>query len=104
MPGPWMAAVLPDGEWRVFSGHMGNGIASISYSTHDEPAIANARLIAAAPELLEALEKLADIDFRLGPENGELENALRVIAKAKGLPEPQPPYLRSEILGEGGAK
>lgn len=55
---------------------------------HETPTInkANACLIAAAPDLLEALENLADyIDERAGDnECRPLENARAAIAKAKG--------------------
>lgn len=55
----------------------------------EETMEANARLIAAAPELLEALAELADyVDERTGDnECRTLENARAAIAKARGSDE-----------------
>ena len=72
-----MAAVDTDGHY-----------ASIwCFSEHKEQAIANAKLIAAAPELLEALESIADI-LKWMPEHltdsgkEQLQKAFDVIEKA----------------------
>ena len=54
--------------------------------TKDEdtlPTIANANLIAAAPELLEALEELVEATLIIAPE-ASCKPALAAIAKAKG--------------------
>ncbi len=58
-PGPWRIKQSDSGHWFVVSGGTGNPIAQTLrkvWRTEDE---ANARLIAAAPDLLAALEKLA---------------------------------------------
>ena len=45
---------------------------------------ANARLIAASPDLLEALEDMTKLAIQLGAIDLEVEAALAAIAKAKG--------------------
>ena len=52
-PGPWVAEPVQGGI--SITGHMGAHVARIGY--RDNAAHADARLIAAAPELLEALRK-----------------------------------------------
>lgn len=53
----------------------------------EDEAHANARLIAAAPELLEALQDLVDaMTGRIDGEATAMHNALAVIAKATGAP------------------
>jgi len=101
-PGQWTHAkhLIGDG-YRVFVDH-GNGqdmhdaIADLETWQTDEQTEANARLIAAAPDLLEALERLeqAAIDLiEISPgtdaENilaAGIELARAAIAKAKGEP------------------
>ena len=83
-PGPWSA-----GKTTVFGpddqdGHVTH-IASVA--GHNDHASDNAALIAAAPELYEAHDSLADFcnEMFLKPaENPELIEALRVLAKARG--------------------
>lgn len=62
-PGPWIATASDNGEWGIDAAS-GWGIATVAGSAGDGPgndeSDANARLIAAAPELLEALEHLVD--------------------------------------------
>lgn len=79
-PGPWKAS-LPKGSsgwWDV-----GNGEDSIAtlYGP-DEAIAANARLIAAAPEMLEALENIENDDAHMPAAIWDLIQ--KAIAKAKG--------------------
>lgn len=82
-PGPWsikddaVNAIEPDvmaGEFYIAQ--------CFGHSHHDE-ALANARLIAAAPELLEALQDCREALRRAGAE-GELKVVDAAIAKALG--------------------
>lgn len=87
-PGPWNAVELEDGN--IVTGntrHCGN-VCELDLGTESD---ANARLIAAAPELLEALERALrwfDGDFPYGHEDverGETAAAARAaIEKARG--------------------
>ena len=79
-PGPWTV--------EAYDLVLANGLrvadCKVSGASLDETA-ANARLIAAAPDLLEALERLADSDFvRDAIGEGNLEAAYAAIAKARG--------------------
>jgi hypothetical protein len=91
-PGPWktVARNYPiadtgdyDGCWEVLTGDPKKPIVQIwGDSDEDE---ANARLIAAAPDLLEALRRLLDSgDVRDAAEKGALAAARAAIAKAEG--------------------
>jgi hypothetical protein len=62
--------------------HFSNGMEGPSYCTHHEY-MANARLIAAAPELLAACEALVAV-VRMADAFDEILQAERAIAKAKG--------------------
>lgn len=83
-PGPWVAS-----EMRVFRGDIdGNtyiaGTAPADYSGGDtSEAKANARLIAAAPDLLAALEAVIANGHESAPGLGAYLNARAAIAKAK---------------------
>lgn len=74
-PGPWSAynkfSGLTLSNWRVSEGNstpgIGIGVAIMSGNRSDEIEQANARLIAAAPELLEALTEL--LDFAIEANN-----------------------------------
>lgn len=92
-PGPWIATTKPEQDNRVFFIHHDDGSGYISplviatiYSGGNENAVHDARLIAAVPELLEALKKLADaVDSGdVGGQSIGALNAYRVIAKATG--------------------
>lgn len=76
---PW-DFLVNDGGWEVFDTHCHTVACNLTE--------ANARLIAAAPELLEALTKLASIDFGSYGWDEFAENAARAartaIAKATG--------------------
>lgn len=58
-PGPWKIGKYPDND--VVFGPDGHGVAWIEDTTASGEEEANARLIAAAPELLEALQKTNDL-------------------------------------------
>ena len=92
-PGPWFVSMEPDQDE---DGWMGVGVYDCDGGVYavvdDEPETiarpfceANARLIAAAPEMLEALERLVEA---AGPQMAEpdlaLEFARTVIRKARG--------------------
>lgn len=80
-PGPWM--VLPSvdrGQFCILTEH-GNRIdIAVTYGSSAVPREANAKLIAAAPELLEAL--IAVRDRKHTPDLWEMVNA--AITKATG--------------------
>ena len=79
-PGPWV--VMPRGHngieaVQVWPERDGEGrICTMMNSQHEN---ANARLIAAAPELLDACKKMLDVSY--GPDH---EMLCAVIAKAEG--------------------
>lgn len=85
-PGPWSAA--PEGnerEWGVDAGKW--GIAICADAPGKGSAEANARLIAAAPELLESCMRLiGSLGVMIGdPDNdGDIVFARAAIAKAQG--------------------
>lgn len=95
-PGPWEAEVrTPIGITYVWQGGTENAIAKV-YAGVIEDAEANARLIAAAPELLDALKDAADQLFRLALADAHrwtgdanrtkaLEHANKVCAPARAV-------------------
>lgn len=58
-PGPWVAVKYPDTKAHTV---WANGVSSLASVKHNQPHTqeANAHLIAAAPEMLEALKALID--------------------------------------------
>lgn len=88
-PGPWIAKISKGGisVW----GSDNYAIFSRAFNTHkdDKQVMADAALIAAAPELLEALEELLESpdlktnDLEQGTINA-MHLAIKAIAKAKG--------------------
>ena len=87
-PGPWFVNYLDGERYSIVDNKdMGafSGIAIVAF--HDDAegeTKANARLIAAAPELLEALKQaVAWMDGERTPINA-LVNARKIIAKAEG--------------------
>ncbi|MBF0151730.1 MAG: hypothetical protein HQL84_17060 [Magnetococcales bacterium] len=90
-PGPWTVTRHRDGSGGYLITDSKVVIRATTYgcNTHEEEN-ANAHIIAAAPELLEALESLVDqvalhlSAFRVGPLDTNIEAAKAVIAKARG--------------------
>jgi hypothetical protein len=87
-PGPWITTVRIQDKVHVLHGQMGPGVASRtiarvtvrdSWRTEQE---ANARLIAAAPELLKELEHAVRWFDQLNP--ADIARYRAVIAKATG--------------------
>jgi hypothetical protein len=77
-PGPWASVHDADGDYLIMSPESGRFIA-VTY-TDAEQDEANARLIAAAPEMLEALERILPSLQGTGHAN----TVRAVIRKAKG--------------------
>jgi hypothetical protein len=93
-PGPWTVAEYEDEAYIVDrDGHSAQGITSVRLSgagMNYSEALANAHLVAASPDLLEALEELSDlmqgvIDGDYKPDCLTLQPARAAIAKAEGL-------------------
>ena len=89
-PAPWDISTY-DGEFGVYSSVRpeNNDIALVRSSFNETENQANARLIAAAPELLEALEHLVKITYDYGdtrdrnsPVHDALKQASDAITKA----------------------
>jgi len=83
-PGPWVIEQLDDGE--NMDSHIAIYgypwvVAEVQVDVPSLPGMANANLIAAAPELLEALEDARFALYGNGPGNPKID---AVIAKAKG--------------------
>ena len=89
-PGPWFAKRAGDGgyfEWYVGRDGENCSIAEdIADPMTRDPSEANAHLIAAAPELLEALKMMLEGGLE-GPTPQAIETALATIAKAEGRAE-----------------
>ena len=88
-PGPWKAEKLNEDTWLIGSNY--NRIIGDVWAIDVGTPAANARLIAAAPDLLAALERLVDF-FGVASNTGsspvrtwsEVQAAKAAIAKAKG--------------------
>ena len=79
-PGPWSVAV--DRWWAVVSIGDYKTVASAAGPARGfKEEAANARLIAAAPDMLEALEWIRSMDWNIGELCDRIDTA---IAKAKG--------------------
>ena len=95
-PGPWKAYKKNGRNGYSIHGAVGspneNQIAHVrgtcignTMKKMDEEEVANARLIAAAPELLASLERILEwIDRGCDPSKTSIERALAAIAHAKG--------------------
>jgi hypothetical protein len=86
-PGPWVANTDAHGRGRVYSA--GNWLATTWLATGDGndapqlPALANAHLIAAAPEMLETLKRLRKMCADFGAKTA-CDMADAAILKATG--------------------
>jgi len=86
-PGPWEVTEYESGDFTITAQGRGPCDGDICGTTmrpeeHDENAsYANARLIAAAPELLEVLEMLVS---NVGPSTSDIAVARAGLSKAKG--------------------
>lgn len=85
-PGPWQ--VSQKLKYSINNGHKHIANVSIRHSANINQAEneANARLIAAAPELLEALKLAIGLPYAIQPTNWQ-EMAKKAITKAEGIPD-----------------
>lgn len=89
-PGPWKASTQPQPNGCPIIGARGLMVAMLAHSVNEpdqkETALANAALIAAAPQLLAALRGMVDSYEREGhrSKNPALIAARAAIAKAEG--------------------
>ena len=88
-PGPWQHAIAGPNHW-IAAGDRKiafiGGSDSIFTVTPNTPHAANAHLIAAAPELLEACKAMVNGRVVLGDDWPEVVNARAAIAKAEIKP------------------
>ena len=94
-PGPWAVCVWPKNDYwtagrTVYSTVEGSRVADTACLRNDSQAFADARLIAAAPDLLEALQFLMDeacksVEYSDWPELQQyVSDSANAIAKATG--------------------
>ena len=89
-PGPWEQGTQVNGSTTLVARMKTGFVVAEMRNVHfREEAEANARLIAAAPDLLESLRELAELavlQFGMPPPgaDGTLQKALAAIAKADG--------------------
>lgn len=86
-PGPWEIADIDDGWKDCVSARSANGnVIAVAETDNKEAAEADARLIAAAPDMLEVLQDLVNTwmspDKSIGEMCYSIENAQRIIKKA----------------------
>jgi len=83
-PGPWHADISENGSFTITTPE-GSVISSRnSWGHRAAESNANARLISAAPDLLESLKNLISLDERCGWHSKQADAAIAVIAKAEG--------------------
>ena len=85
-PGPWHVRTFDGSQWSIDAvGDLpiaqAQQLRPVRFDPKQNERTANARLIAAAPELLEALQDLLDTGFTGGPQG---KRARAAIAKATG--------------------
>ena len=88
-PGPWTFVQGGSGDWPTWNVRIGRGMITLPPGEDMRVMDANARLIAAAPDLLEALKKIAKIEDKMvGSDWEEIEEARAIaraaVAKAEG--------------------
>lgn len=92
-PGPWQIVISPQKHFDIVKNDETDGIAFVDVRDNKEEERANAMLIAAAPELLDALEELrrwfddnvSTYEPHYSPEYAAMWRRVRnAIAKAKG--------------------
>ena len=87
-PGPWSSSMWTDDVagavgWSIVCGDAGHLVPTNTFETDDEEeAEANARLIAAAPELLDALKAMLD-QFNYSTVSGLVHDESMAIMKAR---------------------
>lgn len=101
-PGP--LAIFPerDRQWLWVMDELGTKRVArvVLYDGLEDEMEANARLIAAAPDLLEALEALLRVETEWGDPTGpEWDNARAAIARARG--EQSPNHSDQKEVGNG---
>jgi len=79
-PGPWKVVVSEGRQVEIEAGD-GLKIAGLYYTGHPENILTDARLIAAAPEMKDALESIADMQIRPDTNHQELAALCMAIAR-----------------------
>ncbi len=83
-PGPWKAVKAAHGPIDILDQRGRDVVTVYGGGVETESQSANSRLIAAAPDLLETLKNLVNLDQRSGWHSKEQDAALAAIAKATG--------------------
>ena len=79
-PGPWTALRMHTGGWDVFDPRGRDVVTVYGGGVEIESREANARLIAAAPDLLDALQKLVALHDTFCARHGNQEDAYNLVA------------------------
>ena len=82
-PGPWGIFHIPDGRPHMIQSKV-NGVGIGTVFTHNENLYANADVLAAAPEMLEALKNALSILKTFHDTSGVIQQIEAVISKAQG--------------------
>lgn len=83
-PGPWHRNIRADGKYPIIFAGRNQHVAQATQQKDSKETEANIDLIAAAPELLEALELIVDHYRPSGWHEGDFSLAKQAIAKARG--------------------